>query len=80
VRVQLTSPAPLNLQLEYEGYLEPRSTNGGPNGLLPGTWEFEGTEKGEPSLRLSEAPSGESSTTGILKLIGLQGQELISVK
>jgi hypothetical protein len=80
VRVQLDSSPPLNVHMEYEGYVEPLSVNSGPNGLTPSTWEFEGHAKGEHTLRLHESPSTEGSTTGSLKILGYAGQELISVK
>jgi len=80
VKVDILSDPPLNVHLEYEGYVEPLGINGGPNGLLPSSWEFEGHSKGEPSLRLRETPSTEGSTTGAVKILGFSSQELITAK
>ena len=80
VRVQMLTQPPLNVHLEYEGHLEPRAISAGPNGLSPSSWEFEGTQRGEPALRLSEFPPTEGVVTGSVKLLGFSGQELLSVK
>ena len=80
VKLQVLSAPPLNVHMEYEGYVEPVVLNAGPNGLSPGSLEFEGHAKGEPGLHLREMPSTEGSATGSLKILGYAGQELISVK
>jgi hypothetical protein len=80
VRIQVLSDPTLNLHLEYEGYLEPLSVNGAPNGLVPSVWEFEGAGGGEPTLRRAESPNSEGSVTGSLKILGYSGQELISAR
>ena len=80
IKVQIVSDPPLNVHLEYEGYLEPRAFNNGPNGLSPSSWEFEGHEKGEPTLQLRESPSTEASITGSLKILGYSNQELITLR
>jgi hypothetical protein len=80
VKVQMLSNPPLNIHMEYEGYLEPLVINSGPNGLSPSSWEFEGTEKGEPTLHLRETPTTEGSTTGNVKILGFSGQELMTAK
>ena len=80
VKVEILSNPPLNVHMEYEGYLEPLALNGGPNGLSPSNWEFEGHAKGEPGLHLRETPSTEGSTTGSMKILGYFGQELMTVK
>jgi hypothetical protein len=79
VQVGLYSNPPLNVNMEYEGYVEPLIVNGS-NGLSPSSWEFEGHAKGEHVLCLRETPSTEGSATGSLKILGYAGQELISVK
>ena len=80
VRVQMLTDPPLNVHLEYEGYLEPLAVNGVGNGLSPSSWEFEGNKKGEPSLHLRETPTTEGTVTGSVKILGYSGQELIGVK
>ena len=80
VKVEILSNPPLNVHQEYEGHLEPLMVNSGPSGLAPASWEFEGHTKGEPGLHLRETPTAELSATGSLKLLGYQGQELITVK
>jgi IPT/TIG domain len=78
--LQILSNAPLNLHIEYEGFLEPVGLDQGPTGLIPSSMEFEGHAKGEPSLRLRETPSTEGSVTGSVKILGFSGQELLTVK
>jgi hypothetical protein len=80
VKIQVLSSPPLNVHMEYEGYVEPLVVNVGPNGLVPGSLEFEGRAGREPGLHLREAPSTEGSTTGLLKILGYAGHELISAK
>jgi hypothetical protein len=80
VKVEILSNPPLNVHMEYEGFVEPLGVNAGPNGLTPSSWEFEGHAKGEPSLRLRESPTTEGSTTGSVKILGFSGQELLTAK
>ena len=80
VKVEILSNPPLNVHMEYEGFVEPLGLNSGPNGLSPSSWEFEGHAKGEPSLRLRETPTTEGSTTGSVKILGFSGQELLTAK
>jgi IPT/TIG domain len=80
VKLQILSSPPLNVHMEYEGYVEPLVLNGGPNGLSPSNLEFEGHARQEPGLHLREAPSTEVSTTGDVKILGYSGQELFTVK
>jgi hypothetical protein len=80
MRVQVLSGPPFHLHLEYEGFLEPRVINSGPNGLSPSSWEFEGSGGGEPTLRLAEQTSQRGSVTGSLKLLGYAGQELLTAR
>jgi hypothetical protein len=78
VRVDFLIPA-LNFALPYEGYLEPRVTNGVMNGLSPGAWEFEGTEK-EPCLVLRGNAENHGCVNGFVKILGSSGQELLSIR
>ena len=80
LRIQILSNPPFNLHWEYEGHLEPLALNGLGNGLSPSSWEFEGSEKGEPVLRLRETPATEGSVTGSIKVLGYSGQELLTVR
>jgi hypothetical protein len=80
VKVEILTDPPLNLHMEYEGYVEPLGINGGPNGLSSSSWEFEGAAGGEPVLHLRETPTTEGSTTGNVKIIGFGGQELITAR
>jgi hypothetical protein len=80
LRIGIYGNPPLNLRMHFEGYVEPLNVNGGPTGLSPSTWEFEGHAKGEPALHLRETPTSEGSITGSLKTLGSAGQELMQVK
>jgi hypothetical protein len=80
VKVQILSTPPLNLHMEYEGYVEPLFINSGPSGLSPSSWEFEGSAAGEPALHLRETPTTEGSVTGNFRIRGLSGQELMTVR
>ncbi|MHB8490770.1 MAG: IPT/TIG domain-containing protein [Solirubrobacteraceae bacterium] len=77
VVVDVIAPA-LNLQLVLEGALEPRVVNGTKNGLSPSTLEFKGAASGH--LHLRGAPNAVGYLTGTVKLLGLEGQELITVQ
>jgi hypothetical protein len=72
--------AGLNIETEYEGYVEPRATNGVGNALSPSSWEFQGHAHGEPSLHAAETPEAELTATGFVKMLGFNGQELMTVK
>jgi hypothetical protein len=80
VSIQIVSSPPLNLDLEYEGYVEPLNIYAGPTGLNPSQWEFEGSEKGEPTLHLRETPTTRGSITGSVRILGFEGQEHFGVK
>jgi hypothetical protein len=79
VKVVLVTNPTLNLELPYEGYVEPLGTNGANNGLSPGSWEFQGAGK-EECLHLRTNTATQGCTTGSIKVIGYSGQELIGVK
>jgi hypothetical protein len=79
VRVDIVTNPTLNLELPYEGYVEPLGTNGANNGLSPGSWEFQGAGK-EECLHLRTNVATQGCTTGSVKILGYSGQELISVK
>jgi hypothetical protein len=79
VRVTVVSTPPLNVELPYEGYLEPRRFNGVSNGLTPGAWEFEGAGK-EPCLVLATNPTTTGCVQGVIKILGSNGQELLSIR
>jgi hypothetical protein len=79
VRMTIVATPTLNLELLYEGYVEPKETNGQGNGLSPGSWEFQGEGK-EECLHLRTSAATQGCASGALKLIGFSGQELISVK
>ena len=80
LRIQALVGPPLNVSLEYEGYVEPSTVNGAGNGLSPSSWQFEGSAAGEAALHLSGSPTTEGSVTGALKLIGAPGRELLTLK
>jgi hypothetical protein len=79
VKVNIVTTPTLNLELPYEGYIEPLGTNGANNGLSPGSWEFQGQGK-EECLHLRTNPATQGCTTGSVKILGYSGQELIAVK
>jgi hypothetical protein len=80
VSIQIIAEPPLNVDLVYQGYVEPKWINGVGNGLSPSEWEFEGSGAGEPALHLANSPATEGSITGMVKLIGAAGRELLTVK
>jgi hypothetical protein len=80
VKVEILSNPPLNLHMEYEGFVEPLGINSGPSGLSPSSWEFEGSAAGEPVLHLRETTTTEGSTTGNVKIIGFSAQELMTAR
>jgi hypothetical protein len=67
----------LNLQIPFEGSLEPKWLNGSNNGLTPSTVEFEGEASGHLHVANEEKPIFVS---GANKIIGASGTELISAK
>jgi hypothetical protein len=62
----------------YEGSLEPLAVAGSNNGLSPSSWEFQGAGK-EQCLQTT-ANRDFACVTGAMKVLGYNGQELISVK
>jgi len=79
VKVNIVTNPKLNLELPYEGYVEPFGSNGSGSGLDPGSWAFEGEGK-EECLHLRTSPETKGCTTGSIKILGYSSQELISVK
>jgi hypothetical protein len=79
VRLQVITTPPLNYELRYEGYVEPATSNGIGNGISPSSWEFEGRGR-EECLRLRISPGTLGCVTGTLKLLGYNGQELLTIK
>jgi hypothetical protein len=79
IRFTIDTNPTLNLELPYEGYVEPLTTNGSMNGLSPGSWEFQGAGK-EECLHLRTNVTTQGCTTGSVTILGYNGQELISVK
>ena len=79
VKVTIVTNPKLNLELPYEGYVEPFGSNGAGSGLTPGSWAFEG-EGNEECLHLVTSPETKGCTTGAVKVLGYSNQELISVK
>ena len=67
----------INLQIPFEGSLEPRWLNGVGNGLAPSTMEFEGETSGHLHVANEEKPIYVSGTD---KIIGAPGRELITAK
>jgi len=79
VKVTIVTNPKLNLELPYEGYLEPYGANGAGSGLTPGAWTFEG-EGNEECLHLRTSPETKGCTSGAVRIIGYSNQELIAVK
>jgi hypothetical protein len=76
IRLTIIYPG-LDLQIPFEGSLEPRWLNGVGNGLSPAAMEFEGEASGHLHIANEEKPI---LTSGIVKLLGAPGRELINVK
>lgn len=67
----------IDLQIPFEGTLEPNWLNGAGNGLSPSEMEFAGERSGHLHVANEEKPIYVS---GAVKIIGAPGRELISVK
>jgi hypothetical protein len=87
IRVQILVPE-LALDLPFEGGIDPKSLNGTRNGLSPSAWRFEGeheyagegTERGAESLSYAKNRSIHGYTSGTVKILGFEGQELLTVE
>ncbi|HLI32774.1 MAG TPA: hypothetical protein VKU89_08565 [Solirubrobacteraceae bacterium] len=78
IRVQIIVPQ-LGLDLPFEGHNNPKAVNGLANGLSPSTWEFEGARSEEPALYYKKNREVKGYTYGSVKILGFEGQELITV-
>ena len=74
-QIKLKLRCSANFEVEIHGELTPRISNGRAIGSAPSTIEFEGSPSGE-----LESAVGISTFTGKLKVLGYEGQDLITVK
>jgi hypothetical protein len=76
IKAQILVPE-LAVDESFEGNADPFMTNGILNGLSPSTWDFEG--KGhEPCVRLTSNGEKCLYLKGVVKIIGFEGQELVT--